>query len=125
MAERSGGEPVTAHTEETRATCAGDTVRLPAEAVRRIKEVVARTFPPRSRVALFGSRTDPRARGGDVDLLVISPGDPGTLTRARLQAIARLQLDLGEQHIDLIATADPEHDRRPIVKEAMRSGVWL
>jgi len=63
-----------------------------------IKEVVAR-HDPAARVLLFGSRTDDRKRGGDIDLLIESP----SLDRAGVRAI-RLDLEdrIGEQKIDIV-----------------------
>ena len=58
-----------------------------------------------ARVYLFGSRTDPNATGGDVDLLVYAPG----ADRYELAKIIRLayQRTLDER-IDVIVV-DPDH----------------
>jgi len=90
-----------------------------------VRQVVGEVFPAPARVLLFGSRLQPDARGGDLDLLVISRADRETLERARILAVARLQLGLGDQHIDLVATSDPERDERTVVREALRTGAPL
>ena len=100
-------------------------VRLSARSAALVRQVVGEVFPAPARVLLFGSRLQPDARGGDLDLLVISRADRETLERARILAVARLQLGLGDQHIDLVATSDPERDERTVVREALRTGVPL
>jgi len=90
-----------------------------------VRQVVREVFPAPARVLLFGSRLRPDARGGDLDLLVIAGADRETLERARIRAVARLQLGLGDQHIDLVATSDPERDERAVVREALQTGAQL
>ena len=45
-------------------------MRLSAEQITRIREVVHQEAGPDARVRLFGSRLNDERRGGDVDLLV-------------------------------------------------------
>ncbi len=100
-------------------------LRLSAAAIDAIRRTIRDVFPGRPEIVLFGSRTDPKARGGDLDLLVITHAARDVLARARIRAIALLQLALGDQHIDLVVTSDPEHDTRLVVREALRTGVAL
>jgi predicted nucleotidyltransferase len=82
-------------------------IRLSApecDAIRRAVERACREVGARwNRIVLFGSRTDPSRRGGDIDLLVElvadSPADIYVLTqRLRLA----LEDELGSQRIDLV-----------------------
>jgi predicted nucleotidyltransferase len=100
-------------------------LRLPALVLETIRRTIRDVFPVQTEIILFGSRTDPEARGGDLDLLVIAHAAREALARARIRAIALLQLALGDQHIDLVVTSDPEHDARLVVREALRTGVAL
>ncbi len=75
-------------------------------------------------VMLFGSRVDDTARGGDLDLLVQSDKPVQQRERKALQLVARLQLRLGDQPIDVVVL-DPETTYQPIHKEALRTGVRL
>ncbi len=60
-------------------------------------------------VRLFGSRTDPSRRGGDIDLLVVVPRiDPQAAFQIQLELGARLQEALGEQRIDIKVTPSLE-----------------
>lgn len=56
-----------------------------------------------ARVFLFGSRTDDAARGGDIDLLVLSNGFDKKQQRAARWHIVE---QLGEQKIDIVTSVD-------------------
>lgn len=70
-------------------------------------------------VYLFGSRTDDSARGGDIDLLVLS-------TRIglmkKLEILAQLHEKLGDRKIDLAVFPDAN---RPFAKIALEKGIRL
>lgn len=90
-----------------------------------IREAVRRHFGEASRVLLFGSRADDSRRGGDIDLLVESPLSPLEAEHAKIQTIAAIQLALGDQKIDLVATRGRNADDRAVVAEAYEHGVSL
>lgn len=89
-----------------------------------IRATVSEVFGAGVRVWLFGSRVDPTARGGDIDLLVESATPIADRERKALRCLARLQMRLGEQPIDLLVL-DPSVDRLPIHAEALRTGKLL
>ncbi|WP_217125590.1 nucleotidyltransferase domain-containing protein [Hydrogenophilus thiooxidans] len=89
-----------------------------------IRATVREVFGPEVRVWLFGSRVDATARGGDIDLLVESPTPIADRERKTLRCLARLQMRLGEQPIDLLVL-DPLVARLPIHAEALRTGLML
>lgn len=65
----------------------------------------AANLPQRTSVYLFGSRTDPEAGGGDVDLLVYAPG----ADRYELAKIIRLAYQRRlDERIDVIVI-DPDY----------------
>jgi len=99
-------------------------MRLSNQTRRIIKETVAEIFGPASNVIVFGSRVDDAARGGDIDLLVQSETPIRDRQRKALQLVARLQIRLGDQPIDVLVL-DPETKQQPIHQEAMRTGVRL
>lgn len=102
-----------------------ENVRLSRQVIEQIRQTIRDVFSESARVILFGSRAQLEARGGDLDLLVIADAARDVLARGRLQCIALLQLALGEQHIDLVVSPNPEEDERLIVREAFRTGVSL
>lgn len=88
-----------------------------------IRAAVAEVFGAEAVVRLFGSRTDPARRGGDIDLLVeTAPG--GDSLKAELKLAAALEARLGERKIDIVLYAAGA-PTSPIVDIALRDGVIL
>jgi predicted nucleotidyltransferase len=100
-------------------------MRVTDKAVATFKNAIHATFPGESKVFLFGSRVDDHKRGGDIDLMVVSHLQRNVLETAKIAAITKIQMTLGEQKIDLIVTNDPERDPRPVVREALKHGIEL
>jgi len=74
------------------------TMRLSPFEQQIIKQTIY-TFDKQAKIILFGSRTDETARGGDIDLLIISQ----QIKRDQLGEIRwQLWQKLGEQKIDMI-----------------------
>lgn len=74
---------------------------------------------PDAKIYLFGSRADDHARGGDIDLLVISKK---IRLMDKLAVLAELHQTLGEQQIDLAVFPDFS---RPFTRIAKQTGVAL
>lgn len=74
---------------------------------------------PEAQIWLFGSRADDRRRGGDIDLAIFSEH----VRRKERHAIRHEICDqIGEQKIDIIATADRHN---PMLLCALEEGVLL
>ncbi|MEA3244104.1 MAG: nucleotidyltransferase domain-containing protein [Pseudomonadota bacterium] len=99
-------------------------MRLSSQARHVIRDTVREIFGPEATVALFGSRLDDEARGGDIDLLVQSTAPIRERQRKVLTLVARLQMRLGDQPIDVLVL-DPETNLQPIHKNALRMGQTL
>lgn len=99
-------------------------MRLTAAETSKIRETVRAVTGPRTRVHLFGSRTDDTAKGGDIDLLVEIDHsvDSPVLLGARIGA--RLQAALGERRIDVVLAA-PNVAEQTIHRVARATGVEL
>ncbi|MGE5479154.1 MAG: nucleotidyltransferase family protein [Chloroflexota bacterium] len=80
-------------------------MRLNQEQIEAIRSAFAEIIGD-GKAYLFGSRTDDAAKGGDIDLLIITP------QRASLESIlrfkTRLLRRLGEQKIDVVNYAEGE-----------------
>ena len=100
-------------------------MRLSATSITTVKNAVHGTFPGDARVVLFGSRVDDHKRGGDIDLLVVSDLPRAAMESAKIRALAKIQLALGEQKIDMVVTNDLVGDARPVVHEAIQHGIEL
>ncbi len=81
-------------------------------------------FGENIQIYLFGSRVDDNKRGGDIDILVNSQSTVEELSRKSLQLVARLQMRLGDQPIDVLAI-DSKSKRLPIHEEALKTGLLL
>jgi predicted nucleotidyltransferase len=99
-------------------------MRLTPEQADSIRRATAEIFGPDARVRLFGSRLDDDARGGDIDLLVETDQPVAELPRKRVQLVARLQMRLGDQPIDVLVSA-PGHASGLVHEAALREGVRL
>ena len=76
-------------------------MRLTKSTQKTIREAIVK-FDSKAKVLLFGSRTDDSAKGGDINLLVISE----TLTKRDLRKIKiHLQDQLGMQRFDMVLTS--------------------
>lgn len=99
-------------------------MRLSKNQIEVIRRTVREVFGVEADVKLFGSRANDDARGGDIDLLVEMPTIVVEPERKTLQLVARLQLRLGDQRIDVLVL-DPSTPRQPIYEQAIRTGIKL
>lgn len=74
------------------------------EGIRRaVSRACAETGALWRRIVLFGSRVDPRRRGGDIDLLIeVAPTRTPGVHRLTQRIRLALEDELGEQCIDLV-----------------------
>ncbi len=70
-------------------------------------------------IYLFGSRTDDAAKGGDIDLLVLSKRID---LMTKLDILVQLHQKLGERKIDIAVYSDTS---RPFPRMVMQEGVRL
>ncbi len=93
-------------------------MRLAREELTAIHDAV-HSADADAQVYLFGSRVDDHAKGGDIDLLVLSKK---INVMGKLQILASLHQQLGERKIDVAVFADAN---RPFAKMALEHGVLL
>ncbi len=95
-------------------------MRLTANEITAIREEIGR-LDPKAEVYLYGSRVDDTARGGDVDLLVISE----TLGfREVLRLRTRILDRIGWQQLDLVVRRRDQMNE-PLAATARETGVKL
>ncbi len=99
-------------------------MRLTDFQIDSILETSSAVFGASSKVWLFGSRTDDNKRGGDIDLFVECEIQYNQLKNI-FRFSSLLQRKIGEQKIDIILKNIDENDERPIVVEAMATGILL
>lgn len=100
-------------------------MRLTSEQQTLIHDCLQKHFGQDTRIWLFGSRLDDRAKGGDIDLY-LEPGlqDPAALVEAKLHALRELHQRLGEQRIDLVIRRNSAPNLA-IYQVALENGVRL
>jgi len=90
-----------------------------------IKNILHKYFGKHARIVLFGSRTDDRAKGGDIDVLVDTDQTDDCFTK-KLLALSEMQIALGDQKIDLLVKApNMRAPAPPVFSEALATGVDL
>jgi len=99
-------------------------VRISNQTQLTIQEAVAEIFGSEAVVSLFGSRVNDELKGGDIDLLVQSEQMVQNRQQKICQLVARLQIRLGDQPIDVVVI-DPAVQRKAIHEEALRTGLKL
>ena len=93
-------------------------MRIKKAEIRILKESV-RESDPDAEIYLFGSRTNDQAKGGDIDILVLSQ----RLTfKDQIKIKARIFKSLEEQAIHLVIARDMTD---PFVRVALNEGVPL
>ena len=93
-------------------------MRLKTEEITVITSAI-RENDPEARIYLFGSRTDDSAKGGDIDILILS----ARLTfKDKLKIKARIFQQMAEQKLDILIASDIGD---PFVRLAKENGVQL
>jgi uncharacterized protein len=93
-------------------------MRLSAHDRKLLRTAIYRA-DPQARAWLFGSRVNADARGGDIDLVVLSKRID---LMAKLDLLAQWHQQMGDQRIDLVVAPD---DSPTFVRMAIASGVEL
>ena len=79
-----------------------------------------------ARIWLFGSRVDDHKRGGDIDLLIeTEETDVRRIVKTELAFMVKLQMQLGEQKIDVLVDYPSRKVIPPIVEVAKQTGILL
>ena len=95
-------------------------LRLTEYEIKAIKTAFTDIFGE-GEIILFGSRVDPDAKGGDIDLYLI-PRNKENLRNKRINFLIKLDLLIGERKVDVIIAKE---QNCPIEKEVLLTGVTL
>ncbi len=87
-------------------------MRLNENQIKVITALAKKHFSDDVQVYLFGSRTDDQKRGGDIDLLILSPDETILSTARKLAYLVALKKEMGDRKIDVVL--DNERTRSKI-----------
>ena len=103
-------------------------MRLSDREARALGDVVGSFLGGRpGSLFLYGSRTRDDLRGGDVDLVVVSPSEEvvADLRRNRHRLLGALKRSIGDRRIDLSVASEQERARDPFWQNALRDAIPL
>ncbi len=77
-------------------------MRLTSNEIATINKLVRKHFGTDAQVFLFGSRTDDRKKGGDIDLLIKNKDENLLTLAAKIHFLAELKRIIGDQKVDVV-----------------------
>lgn len=99
-------------------------MRLTPDQVQAIKLAAHTVLGEDARVTLFGSRTDDRRRGGDIDLMFETPHRLSNRATTQGQLYVKLIRQLGDRKIDVLLK-DADTPEAPVMRVARETGIML
>jgi hypothetical protein len=99
-------------------------MRLTSDQVQTIKQTALTVLGEDARVTLFGSRTDDRKRGGDIDLMFETNTTLDNRVAVQGKLYVALIRQLGDRKIDIVLK-DANTPEAPVMRVARESGVVL
>lgn len=101
-------------------------MRLTDQQVHTIRSAANEACGPGIELRLFGSTVDDSRRGGDIDLYVATrETNLERLLDADIAFLAKLEVQPGDQRIDLVVDYPARRSRPPILDIAKTTGVPL
>lgn len=101
-------------------------MRLSESEIKIIKSVAREVWGNQTMIYLFGSHTDDSKRGGDIDLYIHleEDQDPKNIMFKKAEFLGKLELQLGEQKIDVLVRTQ-YNNHLSIIKSAKLKEVAL
>lgn len=100
-------------------------MRINSNDIKAIKDVAKAIFGETVTIRLFGSRTDDKKKGGDIDLLIqcnqmISRIE---IYQLKIKFLVQLKKIIGDQKIDVIIDNGQQHNS--IIHQGYKEGILL
>lgn len=99
-------------------------MRLKDNEINSIKNTAVKYFGKNSKVYLFGSRTDDRKKGGDIDIFIETLNNIDII-KAKIKFLVELEKEIGERKIDLIVKNLNSKKDLPIYDIIKRQGILI
>lgn len=100
-------------------------MRVNSKDIKAIREVTTAIFGETATIRLFGSRTDDKKKGGDIDLLIEYNQQISRMEQYQLKIMFLVQLKkiIGDQKIDVLINNLQHHNST--FYEAYKEGILL
>ncbi len=103
-----------------------DKIRLSSFELNAICSAFKLFFGSEDRLWLFGSRTRPEARGGDIDLYIETRiSDTAIANDKKIAFLTELYFAIGDQKIDVVLNNFSDSHELPIYAVAKKEGIQL
>jgi predicted nucleotidyltransferase len=100
-------------------------IRLTPLQIQSIKSCILEVFGEKLKIYLFGSRTNPLLKGGDIDLFVYLENICTTKLEKILLAKSKIEIKIGEQKIDLVVGTNEDLQSDTFLKTIYSKGILL
>ena len=100
-------------------------MRLSIEESKIIRDSAVKYFGKNSKIYLFGSRTDDKKRGGDIDIYIETDKPLSEIFDLKINFIVDLKNKLGDQKIDVLIKNFRSEENIPIYEIAKKTGIAL
>ena len=100
-------------------------IRLKPFEIEAICTSFRKYFAPQDHLWLFGSRANPKARGGDIDLYIETVLDASTAVDNETAFVIELYDKIGEQKIDVVLHLVTRDYKLAIYEVAREEGIQL
>lgn len=100
-------------------------MRLNQFQIDTIIELSKKHFGQQTTVYLFGSRTDDKQKGGDIDLLIRNLNEATLTTESKIHFLAELKTQIGDRKIDVVFDNAITRQKNNFYRSVIRQKVAL
>lgn len=100
-------------------------MRISNKEIEVIKKLAVVIFGEGTKVLLFGSRTDDRMKGGDIDLLISNNQESQLTLSAKIKFITELKLIIGDQKIDVVLDSESTRKKKSFYHSIKQQAVEI
>lgn len=100
-------------------------MRLNQFQIDTIVELSKKHFGQQTTVYLFGSRTDDKQKGGDIDLLIKNMNGATLTIETKIRFLAELKTQIGDRKIDVVFDNDIIRQKKNFYRSIMHHKVAL
>ena len=100
-------------------------MRLTNFQIDTINELARKYFGQETIVYLFGSRTDDRKKGGDIDLFINNSNETELTVETKIHFLAELKRKIGDRKIDVVFDNAGTRQKKNFYRSVNRTKIEL